>query len=279
MRAYIIPDPYFEKLIGLPRWVFFKLTTSWATSTNAHSSILPQVMCFFIHFRHYSVHSLMAHMFNINQSTSHHIITRLRNHFYNYFKPFVNIGTDESRMNDSFMYYNDHITFILDGTEQPIHSTDNIYKEGQYYSSKKKQHSITLLIVISPSGRILYISPCMYGCVNDFELMYRSVYHWYCWFMLIEAGLGDRGFNGLREYGINIYCPITDHTSPIYKAHARKRIKIEMRIADFKDFSILKLPIREHIIADSPLLNEHSKNWMIGGGILNAKLDNWKTIV
>lgn len=283
-----IQERDFEELVGLPRFVFFTLTSHWCAHLSKNKLGAPraltpeeQVLLFFTRLRHYPTHCLAAHIFHITKQTSSTYIPELTDFFYHYFIPFINVGTVDSRLNDSFPHYHHKITFILDGTEQPIHATQHIFKEGQYYSQKKQQHSVTILIVISPTGHILYLSPCLYGSVNDDELLFRYADQWYHgnFDKDREAGMGDGGFSGARDHGIEIYTPVRDHTSPLYKAHSKKRIRVENRIADFKDFPILRLPIREKILGNPHILEEHSKNWIIVAGVLNAKMDRWETIM
>ncbi len=220
LRAIKLDDPTFESLFGIPLFVFNRLTNSWfkhvqsTTSAGAPSilSTKEQVLHFFTYLRHYNVLGFIAFLFDIKKSTSYHTNFKLADFFYSYFKPFIKIGTPQSRAQDSFRYYHTRITFLIDGTEQPIHSTKHIYHEGQYYSSKKNQHSITLLIVISPSGRILYISPCMYGCVNDDQLVDRSAHEWIPFFDPDnDGGMGDSGFSKVRfAHNIQIFTPVRD---------------------------------------------------------------------
>ena len=88
------------------------------------------------------------------------------------------MGTYETRLREAIYYFGTPITFLLDGTEQEIHSTKHIFHETNYYSKKKKQHSITVLLIMSPVGRILFISICYYGSVVDNELVVRTRAYW-----------------------------------------------------------------------------------------------------
>ncbi len=90
---------------------------------------------------------------------------------------------------------------------------------------------------------------------------------------------GDSGFRGARELGMQIFTLVRQHTSTLYKVHTSHRIKVENVIADLKDFAILKLPIRELITDNHCVLVEHTKNWIIVGGLLNAKKDAWRAIL
>ncbi len=173
-----LEEGHFAEMVGVPRTVFLKLASYWERHIATRMIGAPfgltsreQVLLFFTRLRHYPVHSFASHIFNTSTTTAYNTTLAVTEFFFNFFLSFVNIGTIQTRLFDSFRYYHHVITFILDGTEQEIHSTANIYREGQYYSTKKGQHSITILLIISPSKRILYLSPCMYGSINDDEML------------------------------------------------------------------------------------------------------------
>jgi len=145
LRAMEIEEGHFEEMVGVPRRVFYKLTSHWhkhisKRTVGAPYALTPheQVLLFFTRLRHYPVHSLAAHIFNITKPTAQNTAQQVTEFFFSFFLPFVTIGNINTRLRDSFRYYHQIITFILDGTEQPIHATNNIYQEGQYYSHKKK---------------------------------------------------------------------------------------------------------------------------------------------
>ncbi len=139
----------------------------------------------------------------------------------------------------------------------------NTYVENQYYSAKKEQHSIVILIITSPTGKYLYIGSCKFGSLIDFDLFMVTVNDWIHFIdLLIEWGFTDHGFLGLNIFNI-MPPPTKNHTTPQYKAHSKRRIRIENYIAKLKDFTILRHSVRESIV----------------GGLLNAKMYQWEQIL
>eukprot|EP01112_Ceratiomyxa_fruticulosa_P016124 TRINITY_DN483_c0_g1_i9.p1 TRINITY_DN483_c0_g1~~TRINITY_DN483_c0_g1_i9.p1 ORF type:complete len:335 (-),score=50.60 TRINITY_DN483_c0_g1_i9:50-1054(-) len=85
---------------------------------------------------------------------------------------------------------------------------------------------------------------------------------------------------GMTVYGINIHTPVLPHTSLMYGPFSRKRIFIEIKIADFKEFDILKQSLRcSYLGKVEDFLIRHSETWRIIGGVLNDRLENWEYIL
>ena len=51
------------------------------------------------------------------------------------------------------------VTWIVDGSEQPVSSSASMTLDAEFYCAKKKQHSISILMVVDMKGCILYLSP------------------------------------------------------------------------------------------------------------------------
>ena len=79
-----------------------------------------------------------------------------------------------------------------------MQSSGNDIENKRIYSQKKKKPTINTLAVISPSGRILYLSPSYPGSVNDREIVEKTAASWYADLTEEENGLGDPGFRGMR---------------------------------------------------------------------------------
>jgi hypothetical protein len=88
---------------------------------------------------------------------------------------------------------------VVDGTEIPIRRPKDIEIQKQFYSTKKKQYSVTILLIVSLDGRILYFLNPQIGSSDQ--------HHWNCLqlrqlFVNKPYGIiGDAGFtfNPLRS--------------------------------------------------------------------------------
>lgn len=194
----------------------------------------------------------------------------MRDWFYKLMEGKISFMDLEWRLAHSFSFFGSRVTFIIDGTEQPVATAKNPILDTEFYSNKKKQHSINVLIIIdATTGRILWISPSYPGATNDNVLANLTKHLWVHLLNLIENGFGDSGFNGLRADGIPIETPPSERDE-LYKLFSSKRIRVENKIAAFKDFQALKLPMRMHITNNKEnILAHHNKLWTIVGAILN----------
>lgn len=68
-----------------------------------------------------------------------------------------------------------------------------------------QQKRTTFYNYAAPSGRILYIGPCYYGYINDNEMVRRTFPEWLFHLNYSKQGLGDSGFQGMREQGFFQY--------------------------------------------------------------------------
>ena len=200
MRVLECTNEGFVKLIGIPKDIFYYFTSLWKNNDESKKKKLSpedQILLLFIFLRHYSVTNLIASMFEVSYKTVNRVLNLVLPFIYNILKDKISLGTFESRIKESFKFYQYPITFIIDGTEIPFHGSKNLFRNSYAFSKKKKQHSLTLLCIISPEGRILYFSKLAFGSVVDNELVINTKNEWYDLLDKKEFGFGDRGFNGL----------------------------------------------------------------------------------
>ena len=88
------------------------------------------------------------------------------------------------------------VTFALDGAEQPVHASNHVLSDCELYSAKKGQHSVTLLILVTLDGTILWLSQSCGGSTNDLELACAELNAWMSVFDWDKHRVADAGFNG-----------------------------------------------------------------------------------
>src|SRR5699024_1698103 len=85
-----------------------------------------------------------------------------------HFREKLNWPTDEQfeEFRDAFRYYQnpgfEECVLVVDGTEIRISRPSKTHQR-EYYSGKKKQHSVNLIIIILLDGQIVYCSPISKG--------------------------------------------------------------------------------------------------------------------
>ena len=161
---------------------------------------------------------------------------------------------------------------ILDATEQPINRPK--YNQEEYYSGKKKRHTIKRQVICTPDKRLTSISTAVSGKVHDKTLAEESLY-------LAHAppnskGLADSGYQGLEPLS-----PGTRIIKPNKKP--RKRVLTQSKKDQNRQISSVRVRV-EHVIGHLKYCrifsdkiryrkNIHNRISNIVGGLYNFKLD------
>jgi len=184
----------------------------------------------------------------------------------------------EYRFRYGFNLFHQRITFIVDGTEQPIKTPKHSILNTRFYSSKYKQHSMNIILMISPNGQILWLSPSYPGGTNDNTIMIETMGLWMSELKPDEFGIGDQGFNGLHwlqdSHGRNLPIYTAEKMGDFGSVFSQKRCLVENAIrkvkiwACCKDEMRISLIFKKHFI-DENLLCYHQKIWTIASVFTN----------
>ena len=170
---------------------------------------------------------------------------------------------------------------IGDATEQEIPRPKDKRKRKQYYSGKKKRHTIkTQIFIERNSGQILELSPPVPGSIHDYQL-----------FKITKAGERlprdkpchlDKGYQGAKkDYpDLNLFIPqkanrwhkLTKKDKVQNKALNRIRVKVEHSILKCKRFKILKQTYRHP-------LKDYSQRFQVIAGVINFQLRNKENLI
>lgn len=161
--------------------------------------------------------------------------------------------------------------FIVDGTEQRIRRPK--YNQEDYYSGKKKYHSIKHQITINPRNkRITSISSSYKGKNHDYDIFKKSE-------VMANAppgciGMGDKGYIGVNsDYSVSTFITpkkktrnydLSDSDLNNNRSISSIRISVEHVISQLKIFGVLNQTYRCHL----KRVNEYYK--------LISKLYNFK---
>jgi len=135
-----------------------------------------------------------------------------------------------------------------DGTERPIHRPTDLEDQQEYYSGKKKCHTIKNLLVIDETCYSCFLSPTYEGKANDKSLADLEGY-------TLPRGSGlfqDMGFQGYMCDGLTIVQPkkqprggeLTPPEKAANRAISSIRIRIEHAIGGVKRYRMVKDKIR-----------------------------------
>jgi len=159
-----------------------------------------------------------------------------------------------------------------DGTERPIERSIDDETQKEYYSGKKKHHSVKNNVITDDSAKILFISDTYEGKVHDKKIS-------------DEIGLDlpkgtklyqDTGFQGYRPKGENIEIimplkkprkkELTDEQKKQNQQISSQRVRVEHSIGGAKRIRILKDEIRHNTYELRHLI------FLIGCGLHNFRL-------
>ena len=138
-------------------------------------------------------------------------------------------------------------------------------KNTRFHSAKKSHSSINIMIVISITGRILWISRSYPDSFNDSMIISQEL-EFFRKFDSSEHGFGDGGFRGLSHLGI--YTPSSSRDD-YYAAFSHHRILIECMIAHLKTFAATREKMTERR-CEEDMLQIHQDNWIIASVLVNS---------
>jgi len=146
-------------------------------------------------------------------------------------------------------------TIILDGTEQRIQRPSDQGMQREFYSGKKKGHTVKSLIMSTPDRYVHYISYCWVGRTHDFAILKEEFPASDGWFDPFEIRL-DLGYHGFaKEYpGVKMFLPqkkprggeLTEEQKDNNRRLAKERITVEHTIGGIKRYDFLSNTCRIH---------------------------------
>ncbi|MDQ7004101.1 MAG: transposase family protein [Ghiorsea sp.] len=144
------------------------------------------------YIRHYPTFQVLGNIFGIQESYCHKVYSR-------YLRIIANVEKLPSRLD---LIDNKRETLIVDVSEQPIERP--VKHQKQYYSGKKKRHTIKAqIIACATTGKVLSVV-CAKGKKHDFSVFKESR-------LPIHPNsklLADSGYQGLKKYHDNSMTPI-----------------------------------------------------------------------
>jgi hypothetical protein len=267
----------FSGLVGVDKervFAFAKEYEVHRSEQKGRKHVLPpldEILLLLLYLRHYPVDLFLAAAFLLPIGSISRVRQSMLDWFYETLKAKVTFNTLHERMSHSEKIFLSVYTWIIDGSEQGVTGCGQKVKDTLFYSAKKGKHTINILIIIDLNGFILYLSPSFPGLYADDALVEKTKDLWHHLFTDDENGLGDLGFKGMREKGVNLDVPPRNHKKPLYKTISTFRIRIEQRIADIKDWACCKQTLRIPTNQQEHLLDTHQKHWVIVAALLNEK--------
>lgn len=263
----------FRSLVGLSRAVVTRFVRDYLETKQqqrgppTHLQPLDEILLGIIFFRHHLVDILLGAVFSVSARTATNVRERITDFFYLHLREKLTWTTPEERAAQGKVVLQYFVTWIVDGSEQPVLNSDLITRDAEFYSKKKKQHSINVLMVIDMTGRFLYLSPSMPGSSNDAMMSTATEDEW-LGVLEDEWGLADSGFRGLIDKGYKVFTPPTKRNA-LYNLHSSFRVLVEQRFAALKQWRACRDPLRISPTNRTALLAHDHKIWTIVAVLLN----------
>lgn len=146
--------------------------------------------------------------------------------------------------------------FIVDATERPVNRPKNSRKQKDYYSGKKKRHTVKNQLIINPKNKkILAVSGTVAGKIHDKKLLeedkiiLRAPPH-----SLALGDLGYQGADGLHPW-IRFVTPLkkppkkelSQTDKKTNKAISSIRVRVEHPFSYLKHFAVLAHQFRNNL--------------------------------
>lgn len=147
-------------------------------------------------------------------------------------------------------------TLLIDATEQRIQRPSNNKVQKDYYSGKKKAHTLKSLVISEQKKRICYLSRSRIGKIHDYKFMKEIFNPDLNWFENFNIKV-DLGFLGIasdyvcKSIGIPHKKPkkseLTEEQKLENKSGSSERIVVEHSIGGLKRYRILSDRLRIHL--------------------------------
>ena len=145
-------------LDGLPR------VRPYVQSKNEFLPTIEEKLFFILAYqKNASLQEFFAAAFNTDQATC--------NKYVHLFSPILDYSLIEyaPKRNIEEVNFKESNTYLVDATERAVQRDTYIQKE--YYSGKKKRHTIKNMAICSVLGVLIFLSPTVYGRIHDKSLI------------------------------------------------------------------------------------------------------------
>ena len=151
----------------------------------------------------------------------------------------------------NFLDGTDEITF--DATEIAIQRPANYQKQKEFYSGKKKRHTVKNLLITNSKKVILYLGKTVKGKEHDFSILKNEFPSSIPWFegLKVRLDLGFQGFENIYKT-IKTYIPakrkravkgkkseLTQEQKEYNKSIGKERVVVEHSIGGMKRYRII----------------------------------------
>ena len=258
-----------RNLTGLTTQAFTKLATSFERAYEAHleeqdrqreqprqrrrgggrKSAIPTVedklLFILFYFKVYPLQEVQGLFFSLSQPQANfwiHRLTPILNQALGYE---MQLPAREPADLEQVLEACPSLEFIIDGTERPIQRPKDPQRQRQYYSGKKKRHTVKNIVITDKrTGKIKGLSSTVEGKKHDKKLADETGFRFPAGSKLWK----DVGFQGYEPEGVETFQPkkkprggeLTAEEKAQNRAISQVRIRVEHAIGGAKVFHIVR---------------------------------------
>jgi len=204
-----------------------------------------QLLFILFYVKTYPLQEVMAFLFSMSQAQTNEWIHRLAKLLQKALAELSYLPERESANLEEVLKAYDYLEFVQDGTERQRERPKDEQKQREYYSGKKKKHTVKNNLVVHPESRqICYLSPTVPGKKHDKKLADETEMR----FPINTILEQDTGYQGYKPEGVLILQPkkkpkgkeLSISDKFINKTISSARILVENIISGIKRCHIVK---------------------------------------
>ncbi|ESA37967.1 is4 family protein [Leptolyngbya sp. Heron Island J] len=225
---------------------------SYGAGRKAHLKRLDDKLLFIlVYFRIYPTQEVHGYLFGMSQGQANEWIHRLTGRLNEALGEEQQLPERRPANLETVLSNCPSLEFMIDGTERRINRPQDKDKQKDYYSGKKKTHSVTNVIINERKGKVVYLSGTYEGKKHDKKIADEENYQ----FPEGSTLLQDTGFQGYHPEGVTIVQPkkkprngeLTEVEKVINRGISSLRVEVEHHIGGIKRCQILVQRFRNRV--------------------------------
>jgi hypothetical protein len=159
-----------------------------------------QILLTVVWLRQYPIQEVLGYLFGVSDSTVSRVIQRVLPRLEQAGRDTMRLpdpGKKRRRTLDALLAALPEVVVIIDSFEQRVQRPENRQAADDFYSGKKKQHTLKSQVAVDEEGRIIDVAASVRGPTADITLLEQS--------RLLErlppgvGGMGDLGYVGIDK--------------------------------------------------------------------------------
>lgn len=204
-----------------------------------------------VYFRQYPTQEVQGYLFGIGQPQANEWVHRLTGVLNQALGDELQLPERRPAKLEDVLAACPGLTFMIDGTERPINRPKDKDDQKQYYSGKKKAHTVKNNVITEHNGKVLYLSDTNEGKKHDKKIADEEGYRFPPGSKLLQ----DTGFQGYQPEGVTILQPkkkprngeLTPDEKIINRAISSIRVEVEHQIGGIKRCQIVVQKFRNRV--------------------------------